>query len=130
MLEIEMKFDASFPAGAFSFAGDRSGRSFRARFFDPNGQSQRLFKRTHSSILPEVCPEGLPGTRASSCSTGRSQRIGICIQGHQRGPRRGEASRELHPYDFIVDGGGGLWRVQVKSRASFLDGFYKVRILP
>jgi PD-(D/E)XK endonuclease len=34
----------------------------------------------------------------------------------------------MHPYDFIVDDGGVLWRVQVKSCARFLDGFYKVRI--
>jgi hypothetical protein len=34
----------------------------------------------------------------------------------------------MHPYDFIVDGGGGLWRVQVKSCASISHGFYPVRI--
>jgi len=34
----------------------------------------------------------------------------------------------MHRYDFIVDGGSGLWRVQVKACATFLDGFYKVRI--
>jgi hypothetical protein len=68
-----MNFGASFAACGFSFAGDGSGRFFRARFFDTNGQSQRLFKRTHSSFLPEVCLEGLAGTRASACSTRRSQ---------------------------------------------------------
>jgi PD-(D/E)XK endonuclease len=34
----------------------------------------------------------------------------------------------MHPYDFIVDGGGGLWRIQVKSCASLSRGFYPVRI--
>ena len=34
----------------------------------------------------------------------------------------------MHPYDFIVDGGGGLWRIQVKSCASISRGFYRVRI--
>jgi antitoxin (DNA-binding transcriptional repressor) of toxin-antitoxin stability system len=34
----------------------------------------------------------------------------------------------LHPYDFIVDGGSGLWRVQVKSCATLDDGLYRVRI--
>jgi antitoxin (DNA-binding transcriptional repressor) of toxin-antitoxin stability system len=34
----------------------------------------------------------------------------------------------MHPYDFIVDGGSGLWRIQVKSCASLSGGFYPVRI--
>jgi len=34
----------------------------------------------------------------------------------------------MHPYDFIVDGGSGLWRIQVKSCASLKGGFYPVRI--
>jgi antitoxin (DNA-binding transcriptional repressor) of toxin-antitoxin stability system len=34
----------------------------------------------------------------------------------------------MHPYDFIVDGGGGLWRIQVKSCARLSRGFYRVRI--
>jgi antitoxin (DNA-binding transcriptional repressor) of toxin-antitoxin stability system len=34
----------------------------------------------------------------------------------------------MHPYDFIVDGGGGLWRIQVKSCASLKSGFYPVHV--
>jgi antitoxin (DNA-binding transcriptional repressor) of toxin-antitoxin stability system len=34
----------------------------------------------------------------------------------------------LHPYDFVVDGGGGLLRIQVKSCANLSRGFYRVRI--
>ena len=33
-----------------------------------------------------------------------------------------------HFYDFVVDGGGHLWRVQVKSVASMLGGLYHVGI--
>jgi PD-(D/E)XK endonuclease len=34
----------------------------------------------------------------------------------------------MHRDDFIVDGGNGLSRVQVKACARLFDGFYKVRI--
>src|SRR5580692_281042 len=34
----------------------------------------------------------------------------------------------MHPYDFIVVGGSGLWRIQVKSCASLKGGFYPVHI--
>jgi antitoxin (DNA-binding transcriptional repressor) of toxin-antitoxin stability system len=34
----------------------------------------------------------------------------------------------MHPYDFIVDGGGGLWRIQVKSCAGLSGESYKVHI--
>jgi hypothetical protein len=34
----------------------------------------------------------------------------------------------MHPYDFIVDGGSGLWRIQVKSCASLKSGFYPVHV--
>ncbi len=34
----------------------------------------------------------------------------------------------MHPYDFIVDGGGGLRRIQVKSCGNLSRGFYRVRI--
>jgi hypothetical protein len=46
-----MKFDASFPACAFSFAGDRSGRSFRARF----STSMDKVKGSSSGRTPASC---------------------------------------------------------------------------
>src|ERR1700680_1307256 len=33
-----------------------------------------------------------------------------------------------HRYDFIVEGGSGLWRVQGETCICFRGGFYKVRI--
>jgi hypothetical protein len=96
-------------------------------FFDTNGQSQRLFKRTHSSVLPEVCPEGLArglpraqqGDLSEAAFVYKATSVGLVVA---------KPHGNMHPHDFIVDGGGGLWRVQVKSCARFLDRFYKVRI--
>ena len=34
----------------------------------------------------------------------------------------------MHPFDFVVQGGQGLWRVQVKTASHMRDGLYAVNI--
>jgi hypothetical protein len=94
-LKVEIKFGASFPACAFSFA------TTLIPALTTNAQSQGRFTPTHSSVAGELCPQGGPGTRPRHHSPRRSWRSGLRPQSHEprlrgRQALRTNASLRLH----------------------------------
>src|SRR5579863_3845849 len=99
-LEIEIKFGASFPACAFSFA------TTQIPALTTDAQSQGRFTPTHPSVAGELCPQGSPGPRPRHHSPRRSWRGCFCPQSHEsrlrgRQALRTNASLRLH---------GGRWQ--------------------
>ena len=95
---------------------------FQGRFFDTKPQSQGRFRRTHSCVLPELCPKGSGCVRVSHPSTRRSWRSGCCAQAMSLGFVAATPYGNIHRYDFIVDGRQGLQRVQVRASSFMRTG--------
>jgi hypothetical protein len=85
--------------------------------------SRRIPASCQRSARKAARARGIPGTQQGDLGEAafvyKAMSLGLVVA---------KPYGNTHRYDFMVDGGNGLSRVQVKASASFLDGFYKVRI--
>ena len=119
-----MKFGASPPACAFSFSGQfPTGTSFRT-----NAQAQGASR-------------GRIPASEESCARRAARKRGLVIRQHgdlgevaflhkatELGFMVAKPYGTIYPFDFIVQGGQKLWRIQIKSVAYVRKGLYSLNV--
>src|SRR5438067_6530380 len=99
--------------------------SFLGLFSGAHGRGRGLFTRTRRGVRPKSCLSAYEHLQAPA----RTIRIGLCLQSSELGFIVAKPYGDNERYDFVVDSGQRLWRVQVKSTSYLHSGSYRVLAL-
>jgi hypothetical protein len=125
-LEVEIKFGAGFAACAFSFARDFCPSTFsNHQWAKPRLLHPRRIRASRASFARKAAlARGLGITRRGDLGE-----VAFVHKAMSLGYLVAKPYGQMHRYDFMVEGGNKLWRVQVKTSTCMRDGRYQLCVL-